>query len=39
MFHFIYITKNKVYKAQVTYMQNIEGSLICLTFLSPPQAQ
>ena len=39
MFLFIYITRNKVWEPQVIYIQNIQGSLICLMFLSHSQVQ
>ena len=35
----IHINRNKAYKAQMTFMQNIQGSLICFSFLCPLQAQ
>ena len=33
-FGFIHITRNKVYEAQVAYVQNIHGSLTCFTFFT-----
>ena len=34
-----YIFRNKVYEAQVAYVKNKQGSLMCFTLLYPPQAQ
>ena len=32
-----YNSKNKVYKSQVAYIQNMQVSLICFAFVFPPQ--
>ena len=38
-FIIIHITRNKVYKAQMAYMQNIFGLLICFAFVRSSQGQ
>ena len=34
--YFIHITRNNAYKVKMSYIQNIQGSLIYFTFLCPP---